>query len=310
MDILTQIFAVAFFAAAIRLSTPLIAAALGEVFAERAGIINVGIEGMMLLGAFVAVVASYYTHNPWLGVLAAVASAGALGLVHAFASIALRLDQIVSGIAINLFVLGGTSSMLRVLFTDTRPQVEKFEPIRIPLCADLPVIGPIFCQQYMLVYVVLGLVILGHFVLFRTTLGLQIRAVGEHPKAADTAGIDVVRIRYACVIFAGMMAGLAGSFLSLAQVGVFSDNMTVGKGGIALGAVVFGRWNPVGATLGALLFGAVEVLSIRAQAYGLPIPHELLLALPYVVTILVFAGLIGQATSPAALTRPYSKEMR
>ena len=308
MEIITQLFGVSFFAAAICLAVPIIAAAVGEVFTERAGILNIGVEGMMLMGAFGAVIASYLTGNPWVGVIGGILSGTLLGLIHAYASITLRISQVVSGIAINIFALGTTTTLARIIFNEERVQVTSFSEMAIPVCKDIPFIGPVICQHAALVYLVVLIVIVAQLVLFRTTLGLSIRSVGENPKAAESAGINVPLIKYACTAFGGMMAGLAGSFLSLVQLNLFVDNMTAGKGWIALTAVVFGRWNPLGAALGSLLFGFVEGVGLRVQALGLPIPHELLLMLPYLVTFLVFTGLVGRTRAPGWLGRPYAKE--
>jgi ABC-type uncharacterized transport system permease subunit len=307
INIILAIFGATFFSSAIRLATPLISAAIGEVFCEKAGILNVGIEGMMLNGAFVAIVATSITDNPWIGVFAAILTSALFALIHAFASIKIQINQVVSGLAINLFVLGATSTINRIYFLGERPSVPDFSPIAIPYLSDIPIIGPIFFNHFMLVYIILFIVLISHFVLFRTVLGMKIRAVGENPRAADTAGINVALIRYGCTIFAGIMAGLAGSFLSLAQMNVFTDNMTAGKGWIALVIVVFGKWTPKGIVVGSLLFGAIEAFSLRAQAYGITVPYELLLLLPYLITILVFAGFIGRAVGPAAMSQPYSK---
>jgi ABC-type uncharacterized transport system permease subunit len=264
----------------------------------------------MLMGAFGAVLASYYLNNPWLGLIGGMISGALMGGIHAFASITLRINQVVSGIAINIFALGTTTTMARILFEEQRPQVASFQAVSVPICVDIPIVGPLFCQHVVLVYLILAIALVSQFILFRTTLGLRIRAAGEHPRAADAAGIQVVLIRYACTVFGGVMAGIGGSFLSLAQLNLFVDNMSAGKGWIALTAVVFGRWNPLGAALGGLLFGGVEAIGLRAQALGLPIPHELLLMLPYLATFLVFIGLVSEARAPSGLGKPYAKEMQ
>lgn len=307
LSVLSDLFGLTFFSAAIRLATPMIAAAIGEVYCERAGIINVGIEGMMLNGAFIGIVTTLSTGNPWLGVIAAIITSGLFGLLHGFLSIKVQLNQVVSGLAINLFVLGGTSTINRLLYGGERPAIDSFPIIKVPLLSEIPIIGPIFGNHFLLVYIIFFLVLISHFVLFRTTLGMKIRAVGENPRAAETAGINVVGIRFGAVVFAGMMAGLAGAFLSLAQMNVFTDNMTAGKGWIALVIVVFGKYSPGRVAIGSLLFAAIEAISVRAQAYGITIPYELLLLLPYLVTTLVFAGFLGGGVAPAALSKPYSK---
>jgi simple sugar transport system permease protein len=254
------------------------------------------------------VIASYLSGNPWIGVLGGILCGALLGAIHAYASVNLRIDQVVLGIAINIFALGTTTTLARLIFREERVQVAAFEELALPVCSDIPVIGPIFCQHAALVYIVILIVIIAQLVLFRTTIGMSIRSVGENPKAAESAGINVSLIKYACTIYGGMMAGLGGSFLSLVQLNLFVDNMTAGKGWIALAAVVFGRWSPLGSALGSLLFGFLEAVGLRVQALALPIPHELLLMLPYLTTFLVFAGVVGRSRAPASLAKPYTRE--
>lgn len=297
------------FSGTLRVATPLIIAAIGALVAERSGVMNIGIEGMMLIGAFVAVAGSYYSANAWVGISLGVLVGALLGLFHAWASVTVRADQIVSGAGINLLAVGITNFLLIVLWQrpGASPLVDNISPIRVPLLADLPLIGPFFASQNVLVYVALVLVVLVEIVLFRTPFGLRIRAVGEHPRAADSVGVDVYRLRYLCVIFGGAMAGLAGAYLSVGELSLFTKQMTAGRGFIALGAMIFGKWMPFG-TLGAcLLFGFADAIQLTLQTQGLPIPTDLLMALPYILTLVALAGVVGRAVAPAAIGKPYVK---
>jgi simple sugar transport system permease protein len=223
--------------------------------------------------------------------------------------VTLGVDQIVSGIALNIFTVGFASTFYRIIFGLTPPQVEssRMVPLGIPWLKDLPFFGPIFFNQVPLVYVAFALVPLLWFILFRTTIGLQVRSLGEHPLAADIAGIKVARLRYLSVLLAGLFAGLGGAYLSLGPLNLFSDNMVAGRGFIALAVVIFGRLNPFGALGAALLFGATEALQLRLQVIGLDIPYQFLLMLPYVATVVALVGLIGKTRLPAALGVPYNE---
>lgn len=306
---LTSVLNMSLLAATLRVATPLIYAALGVVVAERSGVMNIGVEGMMLFGAFSAVAGSYYTGNPWLGVLAAMLTGGLLGLAHAWASIRLRADQIVSGAAINLLAVGIPNYLLMALWKQpgASPIVNGIRAVRLPLLADLPGVGPFFASQNLLAYGALALAGLVHLVLFHTPLGLRLRAVGEHPRAADTVGIDVARLRYAAVIFSGMMAGLGGAYLSVAHLSLFTRQMTQGRGFIALGAMIFGKWTPFGSLGACLLFGCADALQLALQNRGLPVPTDVLMATPYVLTLIALAGFVGRAVAPAAIGKPYIK---
>ncbi len=309
-QLLSQAFLIGFLASAVRMSTSILLAALGEMFAERAGVINIGLEGTMLAGAFGAFIGAALFGDPWLGTVIGVSVGALLGLVHAFVSITLKVNQIVVGMAINIVSLGLTSYVNRVLFglAFVPPQVKSFPIVPIPVLAQIPFLGPILFQQTLLVYVALLFVPLSWFVLFRTTLGLRLRAAGEHPRAADTVGINVIRVRYLAVLINGMLAGLAGAFLCLGQLNLFVDGLTAGRGFIALAAVIFGKWNPFGALSAALLFGAADALQFRLQAMNTQIPYRLLLMLPYVLTIVALIGVVGSVGAPAALGKPYDRK--
>ena len=277
---------------------------------ERSGVINIGLEGMMLMGAFGAAVGSYF-YGPWTGILIGIAIGGLMGLLHAFMSVTVKANQIISATAINIFAVGFPNIMVPIIWPGYHaitPVVPVIKDIRLPLIADLPVIGTIIGNQNPIVYIALILVTIINYFLFRTPLGLRIRSVGEHPKAADTLGINVVKMRYIAVISSGFLAGLGGAFLSIAYQSQFSRAMTQGRGFIGLAAMIFGRWKPVGAFIACLLFGFADALQASAQSAGVPIPPELLLAAPYVLTLVALVGLIGKrAVGPAANGKPYEK---
>jgi ABC-type uncharacterized transport system permease subunit len=306
---LLQFFAPAFFAATLRLATPLLLGALGCLFCERSGVINIGVEGMMLSGAFAGVAGAYYTGNPWLGILVGLAVGALLGLVHAFASVTVRGSQVVSGIAINLISVGLTTYLLRLFWgLQEKPRVAALPVWKIPVLGDTPYVGEALFQHIPLVYLAFLLVPLAHFVLFHTSWGLSLRSVGEHPRAADTLGIDVLRTRYMCVMISGALAGVGGAFLSVGHLQTFLENMTAGRGFIALAALIFGQWMPVRTMAACLLFGAAQAAIVRIPALNYSVSAQLLSMFPYLLTLLAFVGLVGRTTPPAAIAKPYSKE--
>lgn len=310
IEVLLGLFTVEFFYAAIRMASPIALAALGEVYLEKAGILNLGIEATMLMGAFFGVLGSALSGSALVGVLTAMAAGILTNLVFGFLVITMRANQIVTGAALNITALGMTSFLSRVIFgvRSLPVQVQGVKPLTIPLLSDIPVIGRILFDQTPLVYFTYIMVIVMTFVLYRTTWGLKIRSVGEHPRAADTLGINVIRWRYGCVLLAGALGGIAGSILSLAQLSTFVDNMIAGRGFIALAAVIFGRWNPIGAAAAALVFGAADAMQMRVQAFSLNIPSDFLLLLPYLITLIGVIIFRGKAAAPVALTKPYEKE--
>ena len=295
-------------AAALRMATSLIFTSLGGIFAERSGVINIGLEGMMLTGAFTGMLTSAYVGNPWIGLLGAILAGGLLGLIHAIASVTYKVDQVVSGTAINIFAGGFTVFMLRTIFdvAGTSPQVASISTITIPLISRIPLIGPVLGRQNPMVYLALILVVLVHIFLFRTVWGLRLRSVGEHPKAADTVGINVFLTRYLAVITSGALAGLGGAYLSIAHLSRFGDQMTAGRGFIALAAMIFGKWTPFGALGASILFGFADAVQMRLAEVG--IPSQFVQMLPYVLTMVALAGFIGRATPPKSLGKPYEKE--
>jgi ABC-type uncharacterized transport system permease subunit len=296
------------FAAALRMATPLAYASLGGIFSERAGVINIGLEGMMLTGAFFGVLASYGTGNPWLGVLASVLAGGLLGLLHAVLTVKFAGNQIVSGTGINLFALGFTAYMSQIVWGSrgASPSVPALGPISIPLLKDLPIVGEIIGNQTPLVYIGLVIVVLSYIILFKTPAGLRIRAVGEHPAAADTTGVNVYKTKYLCVMLSGMLAGLGGAFLSLGHLNLFVLGMTGGRGFIALAAMILGGWTPFGALGASLLFGFADALQMRLQSVGV-LPSQIVLIIPYVLTVLVLAGFVRKRVPPSDY-KPYVKD--
>jgi len=296
--------------ASLRLSMPLAFAALGGLWSERSGVLNIGLEGMLLTGAFVSAAATFYANNNvWVGVAAALVAGGLVGLLHAYLCVTLRVDQLVSGLAINLSAAGLTAFASRLVFNSEATQkLPGMAAIALPGLSQMPILGSLLFDQDPLVYGLFLLVPLSTYILFRTSWGLTLRAVGEYPRAADTAGIHVIRVRYISVILSGCLAALGGAYLVLVHVKFFTEDISAGKGFIALAALIFGRWHPVSTVLACLLFGATEALQLRIQAFNLNIPYQFLIMLPYAIALLAMVGLAGKSTPPAALGSPYIKE--
>lgn len=313
MDILQlslSAFLVTWLAASISLASPVLLASLGEIYNELSGVLNVGIEGTILVGALTSYIVTFLTQSPWLGLLAGVAVGVLVNVLLAWMYVDVGANQVVVGIIFNTMALGIVSYVYRIVMgVQTSPQkVTKLPALNIPGLSDLPFVGPVLFSQNIMVYVTMVLVIVAGFVLYRTKFGLKLRAVGEHPRAADTAGIGVKKSRYLGVLLSGASAGMAGGFLVLGQLGIFRDNIVSGRGFIALAIVIFGRWNPYKATLAALIFGAADALQLSLQIFNLNVPSQLLVSLPYILTILAMSGLIGKVISPAALMQHYKKE--
>lgn len=299
-----------FLATDVRTAVPILLCALGLVFSAKAGVVNIGAEGMMLIGALMGVVGSYYFGNVWLGALLAMFGALLVSLLFAFFTITVKADQTVVGAAINMLGLGLTSTLDRVIFglSTAPPQIEAFGPAPIPLLSQIPVIGPALFSQSIPVYLAFLCVPLAWWVMYKTNLGLDIRAVGEHPRACETVGITVRRIRYGTVLFSGLMAGFAGTFVSLGSLSFFTENMVSGRGFMAVAAVVFGNYSPIGVLVASLVFGAGEAAMYRLQAAGTEIPFQFLLMVPYVLTIFALCGFVGKSQVPAASGQPYETE--
>ncbi|EOC99613.1 ABC transporter permease [Caldisalinibacter kiritimatiensis] len=292
-------------------STPLIYTALGGVVSENSGVVNIGLEGMMTIGAFIGATVGYYSGNPWLAFLAAGIAGGVLALLHAVASVTFAADQVVSGIAINFLGAGISLFLSRMFFSGS----VMTKPISLDHKMPRP-FNNMFAEnsffdlvlnQYATVYLAFILVLVLWYVLYKTKLGLRIRAVGEHPRAADTLGIDVFKIRYLAVILSGVFAGFGGAAMSLAIVSNFRPTLISGHGFIALAAMIFGKWRPQGAMWACLLFGAAQGIAVYLGSTGIQIPTQLLSMLPYVLTLLILMGFVGKATAPAADGVPYEK---
>ncbi len=289
-----------------RLATPYLFAGLGETFSQRSGILNLGVEGQMLLGAYAAFFVVLMSENVWLGLLTAALVGAIMGLAMAFVSVNLQAQQGISGIGFFLFGLG----MSELLFQKTLGTVETvsgFRPIHIPVLSDIPLIGEVLFQHNALVYIAFLLVPVAWFVLNKTTIGLNVRAVGENPGAADSLGVSVERTRYITVIMGGLLSGIAGASLSIALLNVFQQNLTNGIGFIAVALVYFGGWRPFGLLAGALLFSMVNALQVWVQTLGIPIASEFAVMMPYVLTIFVLALAGQRVRAPTALTKPFER---
>lgn len=305
-NILNASFLIGILAGGIRLATPYLYAALGETMSQRSGVLNLGVEGQMLMGAFVAFYVTMQTGNLWLGLLAAMLIGAAMGLAMAYVSVNLQAVQGISGIGFYLFGLGMSTLLFQMLIGSVET-VSGFPPIRIPVLSDIPVIGEIFFRQNILVYMAFALVPIVQFVLMKTTLGLKIRAVGENPAAADSLGVSVSQVRYITVTLGGILSAVAGASQSIALLNVFQQNMTSGLGFIAVALVYFGGWRPYGVLLGALLFSMVNALQLRLQIEGVAIPSDLMVMMPYVLTIIALVLTTQRVRAPSALTKPFEQ---
>jgi len=291
---------------ALRMATPLMLAALGGMFSERSGVVNIGLEGIMLTGAFTSVLATWATGDPWVGAAAGVAGGMLIALIHAVVSVTFRADQIVSGVAINLFALGATQFLTWIVWGSSAnsPPVASMAHWTLPASWGglARAVNPVLGHYQPLVLVALASVAVSHLVLFRTPFGLRLRATGEHPEAADTLGISVRRMRFAGVLLSGALAGLGGAFLAL-NTHQFVKNMSAGRGFIALAAMIFGKWSPLGALGASLLFGYAEAVQMGLQ--GRQVPTEFVQMIPYVLTMVALVGVIGRSRPPAAVGKAY-----
>lgn len=301
-----RLFELAIFDSAIRMATPLILAALGGVFSERAGVVNIALEGILLTGAFASILVTYYTGDPWAGAVAGTVAGVLLSAIHAVVSVTFKANQIVSGVALNLLAMGATQFLTWVVWGSSAnsPPVTGMAPWSLP-AAWGPLargVSDVIGHYPPLVYVTIAIVAVSHVVLWRTPFGLRLRSVGEHPEAADTLGVNVRRMRFAGVLLSGALAGLGGAFLAL-NTHQFVKNMSAGRGFIALAAMIFAKWNPVGALGACLLFGYAEAVQMGLQGRG--IPTQFVQMIPYVLTMVALVGVIGRARPPAASGKPY-----
>jgi simple sugar transport system permease protein len=297
-----------FLASSLRLAMPIILASTGELLSERAGVLNLSLDGIMLMAAFGAALASWATGDAWFGVIAAIVISLVIGFVQAVLSVSLRANQLVVGIGFNILALGATTFLYREIFGPlSRDTIPGFAGLDFAWLAGIPIVGPALAQQTGLAYVGLALVVVTWALLKYTSFGLAVRAVGEDPRAADQAGISVARIRYLGVLYAAVLAGLGGAFMSIADSNTFTEGMTKGAGYLAITAVIFGGWNPW-RTLGAcLLFGFATALQFLVPAMNLDIPVAVLLMLPYLLALFAIAGFVGKSRQPAALTLPFAR---
>jgi simple sugar transport system permease protein len=291
-------------------ATPIALAALSGIYSERAGVVNIGIEGMMLVGAFVSVVTASVSNSLWVGVIGGIASGVLLALLHAVLSIRYRVDQVISGTVIIILALGVTSYLQRSVL-NLNPELNQpgtaIAAAPIPGLWRIPVVGPVFFNLSPIIYAMAVLLVVTHVLMYHTRWGLRIRSVGEHPRAADTLGIDVFKVRYISVLISGAVAGLAGSYMSIGAAGRFNEGMTAGKGFLGLAAMIFGNWNPAGAFVGSLIFGFFDSWQEKLSILQVGIPVDLLGMAPYLATMIVLAGVVGRARMPAADGQPYTK---
>lgn len=320
MDILSILYTIV--PAALIAATPLLFTALGGLFSERSGIVNIGLEGLMVIGAFSGILATLWFEtlgmgaaSPWLALLVAMVVGAVFSLFHAVASITLRADQIVSGVALNFLAVGLSVFLVREIFD--RGQTDYISArifrINVPFLSDIPVLGPMFFSRiYVTTYIAFILAVIVWYVVFKTPFGLRLRSVGEHPMAADTMGIKVNRMRYIAVMLSGAFGGIGGAVFAITTAGNFAGNTIVGQGFMALAALIFGKWHPFGVMGAALFFGLAQALSISAQQIPAlaQIPQVYMLILPYVLTILALAGFVGKAEGPKAIGKPYEKGSR
>lgn len=310
MQVLPEAFLIGVLASTLRTASPLLLAALGEVYAEHSGVMNIGLEGGMLVGCLAGFLAAFYLHSILAAAVISALAGGAVALILAVMCITLRANQVVTGVTINLLCAGLTTFVYRALFgvSIVAPSVETMKEVSLPALSAIPFLGPVLFQQKPFVYGALLAAVLAYIVLYKTTVGLQVRAVGENPTAAETMGVSIYKTRYLCVVFSGMMAGLAGAILSVGEVGAFAYNMSAGRGFMALAIVIFGGWNPLLALAAALFFGFADAVQLSLQASGMRLPSELFLSVPYVLTIVTVAVAWTRSRAPGMLGVPYAKE--
>lgn len=309
MEILNGISVSGVMSATLRMATPLLFASLGGLFTARVGIINLALEGIMLMGAFLAFVGSFLSGSAVIGLACGMLGGVGTALILGFLSINGRANQTVAGVGINILALGITSYLLKVFFrTGEYLKAQTFSNWAIPGFTKIPFIGDVVFNQNFLVYLVFILVPIVWYVLYKTPAGLMIRATGEHPKAVDSLGGNVIKIRYLSVMVCGCLAGLGGAYLSIGQMGVFVENVTAGKGYIALATLIFGKFTPTGSLVAALIFGFAEGLQLRIQTAGSNIPFQFLSMLPYILTMIALTGFVKRSKAPASLGKPYSRQ--
>ncbi|MEM2896114.1 MAG: ABC transporter permease [Candidatus Bathyarchaeia archaeon] len=311
MEVLTYTFLITFIAMSFRMATPILLGTLGEAFAERSGVLNLGIEGTMLMGASIGFIAALLTGNLWFGILVAAFVGMLMGLLMAFLSVTLGAQQHVAGLGTTFFGTGLSFYLYRLFVAPeggVPPTITPFRPIEIPGLREIPVLGPTLFTQPALVYLALLLIPITGIIFYRTTFGLNMIATGQDPKAVDTAGINIFRIRYLCLLIAGTLAGVAGAWFSMVQSSQFLPGMTMGRGWVCIALVIFANWSPYRILGGALIFGGVDALQTTLSALGVAFPYRILQMLPYIFTIIILMMVARRATYPAALLKPYRRE--
>ena len=301
-----------FLVATLRMATPLALAGVGESISEKSGVLNIGLEAIMLVGAFCSFIVTFFTGSLMLGLFAGMIGGILVSLVHAFFCISLRVDQTIVGLALNFTILGLTSFLFLLAFggADTLPSIPTFSSIPIPVLSQIPVVGPVFFDQNIIVYITFVSIVLASIAFYRTEWGVRLTAVGEHPQAADTVGINVFATRYVACLLNGFFGGMAGAYFTLARLGFFMENITAGRGFIALVAVILGRRNPVLIFVAAMVIGFSEALQFNLQTIGFPVPSQVFIMFPYIVAVAVLLFSIGKSSNPSALGVPYERSKR
>lgn len=296
-------------ASSLRMAVPILLTAIGAVYTERSGVVNIGLEGMMIVGSFWASVGAYF-YGPFVGILFAMLAGAFLALIHSVTTVTFGVNQVVSGVALNILAYGASRFLSLVIFgkATTSHHVSGFSPIDVPILSDIPFLKLLFTDISPIVITALILVPISKYIIDNTVFGLRLRAVGENPLAADTLGINVFAMRYAGVIISGMLAGMAGAYLTMEHTGMYVEGMTQGKGYIAMAAMIFGNWTPTGTLWASLLFGFAEALSLRAGE-GSIIPYQFIKMIPYLLTLAVLTGIVKKATPPAASGEPYDRSI-
>ena len=311
-DIMKVTFIISLLSGMFRMAAPILFAALGELISERSGVLNLGVEGTMLIGGFAGFLATYHSESLWLGILWAMIAGALMSALMAFVVVILKADQTIAGLTVNIFASGVSLYLFRITFanvaTENLATVDTFEAVPIPLLSKIPFFGEFLFNQHILTYLAIFLVVLLHLFLYRTKYGLVLRSIGDNPRAVDMKGVNVTRYQFLGVVFGGMMAGLGGSFLTLASAGLYSPGMVAGRGWIALAIVILGNWKPVNILWAALFFGFLDTFQLQVQGIGVDFPYQILLSLPYVLTIVVLVYGRAKSGVPLALGIPYLRE--
>lgn len=311
-DILKVTFIISLLSGMFRMAAPILLAALGELITERSGVLNLGVEGTMVIGGFAGFLATYQSGSLWIGLLWAVIAGAVMSALFAFVVVILKADQTIAGLTVNIFAAGVSLYLFRVTFaggaTENLATVETFEAVPIPLLSRIPFLGEFLFNQHVLTYIALGMVLLIHLFLYNSKYGLSLRAIGDNPRAVDMKGVNVTLYQFLGVVFGGMMAGMGGSFLTLASAGLYSPGIVAGRGWIALAIVILGNWKPVKIMFAALFFGFLDTFQLQVQGIGVEFPYQILVSLPYVLTIVVLVYGRAKSGAPLALGNPYLRE--